>query len=442
MNDSLTMKEEGDHVSFRNLPIVLVTGSKDSGKTSLASALIRLLRRNGRAVLAFKRAREVESPDSPATDTARFAAAGATVTGLTWPGGTYVAFLGASPAAGPSVARRLDRPLGLEELTAVAADLSALSAEAVVVAEGFSESPYPRLQVLAQPGRPEREAAGPVLGTWTLPPGRPTGTEDDDPSTARIALLVEDNLSLLARWAAEASSRPDGAPARPGSSRTTAAVLAGGRGRRLGGAYKWGLPVGGKPQSRRCLEVLTSVLDRVIIVGGGPPDAAAPPTTGTADGMRRMPLPPGTGLAWLEDDVPGEGPLGGLLTALRAAGDRDALVLAGDMPFVSQAFLRHLVFSADLHRRSFDIIVPRWGPYLEPLHAIYSPSCLGRLRELRTLHGTLSGRRVTDLFTDLRVTEIMETEIRLFGDPRTLFLNLNTPEDLARAETMAASEEP
>jgi molybdopterin-guanine dinucleotide biosynthesis protein A len=155
-----------------------------------------------------------------------------------------------------------------------------------------------------------------------------------------------------------------------------------------------------------------------------------------------MPLPPGTDLAWLEDDVPGEGPLGGLLTALRAAGDRDALVLAGDMPFVSQAFLRHLVFSADLHRRSFDIIVPRWGPYLEPLHAIYSPSCLGRLRELRTLHGTLSGRRVTDLFTDLRVTEIMETEIRLFGDPRTLFLNLNTPEDLARAETMAASEEP
>ena len=72
------------------------------------------------------------------------------------------------------------------------------------------------------------------------------------------------------------------------------------------------------------------------------------------------------------DAYPGKGPLGGIYTGLAASDSFYNLVVACDMPFLNQALLDYMIqISA-----SFDLIVPRLGNMLEPLHAVYSKGCL------------------------------------------------------------------
>ncbi len=429
-------------------PVVLVTGSKDSGKTTLVVELIRRLARPGRAVLAFKHATNIERVDQPGTDTMRFAAAGATVTGLTWPGGTYVAYFapvvdpsapGGSPqpAAGgapsPAATRQLMRQASLEEIVGLALALTPDCGNTVVLAEGFSDTDYPRLHVLPRPGRPERHATGPVLGVWALEVGE----------AGSIAELVDINLPLLGRWAEEVQAAQSGhRPMLAGT--TVAAILAGGRGRRLGGLDKWTMEVAGRRQSDRSLGALAGLFDRILVVGrepepGGASQAAGTPEVAGATAADR----PGPRPEWLPDALPGQGPLGGLLAALIAAAGRDVFAFAGDMPLLSRALILHMLFVAWRRSGSFDVLLPVWSPngsgtFSEPLHAIYRPECRTHLEDLAAREG-LAGRRLTEAFTGLRLARLPESEIRLFGDPATLFLNLNTPADLARAEAILRS---
>lgn len=418
-------------MTLRATPVVLVTGPKDSGKTTLVTELIRHLGRAGLIVLALKRATEVAGVDEPGTDTARFAAAGAAVIGLTWPGGTYVAAVLPKPTAPeaviepgerpPARVRRLARPSALEELVDLALETAPLGERpGLVIAEGFSDTPYPRLHVLPCAGGAWRAAGGPVLSTWRLTARAPSGgppTGSPSPGTAGLARLIEARLPLLAGWAGAVGSGRRSVPIRQDGPAVVAAVLTGGQGRRLGGADKWRLEVGGLPQSRRCLGVLEEVFDRVLVVGRGP-----------AGGDRAEAL---------ADIVPGAGPLGGILTALTAAGSRAVFVFAGDMPFLSRAFIRHMLFQAWLSQGDFDVLLPRWGSYVEPLHALYAPPVLGHLQGLIARWGGPAGRRITELYDGLRVREVPESDIRLFGDPEILFLNLNTPGDLTRARAVA-----
>lgn len=408
-------------------PTVLVTGSKDSGKTSLVVRLIARLTQRGHTVYACKRASEVHSVTESGTDTARFAEAGAAAIGLTWPDGTYVhSGRGAAPTKpGQGVApafRRLDRPSGLDDMFRLMATLVPLREDSIMLAEGFSDTDYPRVHVLPRPGRPGRPAGGPVLATWSLDPPH----EDPD----NVADLVEANLGLVARWTSAAWV----------SNLMPAAVLAGGRGRRLGGIDKWSLDVGGTPQGARCLGAVQDVFARVMVTGRSalPASWAGPKPRGRLGGRRQPRRPAPARLEWLPDAAPGSGPLGGLLTAFEASPGSSLFALAGDMPFLSPALMRHMLFTAARFEGKFDAFVPRWGGFSEPLHAIYGPACHARLRTmLEPAAAPLVGHRVTDLLDGLRVKEVGDEEVRLFGDPRVLFLNLNTPKDLARARAVA-----
>lgn len=435
-------------------PVLLVTGAKDTGKTTLLVELLRRLRRGGRVLYAFKRATEVERPDASGTDTARFAEGGADIVGLTWPRGSYVAYFGSSARPPTPVAdRRLGRPSSLEELVALAAAVAAAGnpgaislqgapgaagPEAVVLAEGFSDTSYPRLHVLPRPGQPGRPAEGPVLATWTL------ASSAQRPRVKAIADLVDVSLPLLASWSQAFAASGPGGPSRPGGPpppggmSVVAAVLAGGKGRRLGSRDKWLIEVGGKVQGERCLEALSDLFAWILVVGrdanpaGGAPRASASPP----GGARR-----GASVRWVPDLYPRAGPLGGLLSALAVVPGHDVFVVAGDMPFLSRPFIRHLIFSAARHAGTFDVHLPSWGSYVEPLHALYAASCLERLRGLMSTPAAWPGRRVTTALEGLRVRPVPEDEIRLFGEPEVLFLNLNTPEDLARAEVLASTNQ-
>ena len=125
------------------------------------------------------------------------------------------------------------------------------------------------------------------------------------------------------------------------------------------------------------------------------------------------------------------GSLGGIHAAIVRAG-QPVLVVAWDMPFVPTGLLQAL-------RRAgsrADAALPESGSRrgVEPLCAYYSPACVPAIE--RRLDA--SDMRVISFFDDVRVERVPEREVRRFGDPAVLFMNVNTPDDLALAERHAA----
>ena len=125
------------------------------------------------------------------------------------------------------------------------------------------------------------------------------------------------------------------------------------------------------------------------------------------------------------------GSLGGIHAAIvRAEGP--VLVVAWDMPFVPAGLLQAL---RDAGGRA-DAALPESGSRrgVEPLCAYYSPACVPAIE--RRLDA--SDMRVVSFFDDVRIERLPEREVRRFGDPAILFMNVNTPDDLALAERHAA----
>lgn len=133
------------------------------------------------------------------------------------------------------------------------------------------------------------------------------------------------------------------------------------------------------------------------------------------------------GVPLVTDLVDGAGPLAGLEAALLAAGGRPVLLLGVDLPFVTAATLSFLLGRLE----GTDAVVPAPEQMPQPLCAAYAPSCLPPVRaRLRA-----GERRMTSFWPEVRVLRLGSPDFRPFGDPRDLFRNLNTPEDLHRART-------
>ena len=187
----------------------------------------------------------------------------------------------------------------------------------------------------------------------------------------------------------------------------TAAILAGGRARRLGGLDKSSLTIGGLTILQRQLDLLQGVADRVIVIASDQAQFA------------------GLDVPVVPDLVPGAGSLGGIYTAVAAA-DSPVLVLACDMPFLTSPFLAR-VFDRG---QDVDVALPRGPDGYHPLCACYAPACAGPIRR-RLEAGAL---KVIDLLTDVRVGELDPAELEAFDPDGLLLLNINTPDDLARAQ--------
>ena len=197
----------------------------------------------------------------------------------------------------------------------------------------------------------------------------------------------------------------------------SAAILAGGRATRFGGADKASLVVGGRRILDRQLAALRSVATDLRIIANEPSRYA------TFD----VPVCP--------DAVAGVGPLGGVYTALLAARHDTVLVLACDLPFVTAAFLERL--AAESLVEDVDAVVPRGGRGLEPLCAVYRTRCAAVARR-QIDAGEL---RMTALLGALRVRELERDGALAAEDEGTLFENVNTPHDYARARSRVAPDE-
>jgi molybdenum cofactor guanylyltransferase len=134
-------------------------------------------------------------------------------------------------------------------------------------------------------------------------------------------------------------------------------------------------------------------------------------------------LAPLVGYPAIPDMYPGEGPLGGILTALAHTGSDWNLVVACDMPGLSAEFLAGLLDAAG--RSGADALVPAGlGGRLEPLCAVYH-------RRLQAPLGRAFARGVRKIMAALEE----ESGIALCRWPVAEsgeFQNVNTPEDWAQ----------
>jgi len=94
------------------------------------------------------------------------------------------------------------------------------------------------------------------------------------------------------------------------------------------------------------------------------------------------------------------------------------------MPYLSEAFIGHMIAQAD----RYDLVVPVTSNGFESLHAIYSRKCLPVI-ESQIEMGEL---KVSHLFKKFKTLEIHGDEIRRFDPEQRLFANLNRPGDLSK----------
>jgi molybdenum cofactor guanylyltransferase len=187
------------------------------------------------------------------------------------------------------------------------------------------------------------------------------------------------------------------------------AVLAGGQGERVGGA-KPSLQLGGRPLIDYPVSAGLEAGADVIVVAK--PDTALPPLKAP---VLREPEEP-------------RHPLCGIVAALREAGGRAVIVVGCDLPFVTAELLGWLGGLPE------PFAVPELNGRLHPLLARYSPGLLAPLE--RALEGR---RHLQEAVSELGPRLIHEEELGRFGEPGRLLFNLNTPEDLARAQAILAS---
>ncbi len=196
------------------------------------------------------------------------------------------------------------------------------------------------------------------------------------------------------------------------------AILAGGRGMRLGGVDKSALLLGGRSILDRQLDALRGRFSRVLLVLA-------------ADAPATAPVP--SDVALVRDRAPaGSGPLAGLDAAFAAlTADEESLVcLAADMPLIAGPALDLLRDTAP----DAQALVPLVAGHPEPLFARYHRSCAPAVAA-----ALAAGRLKTmGLLAAVHVHWLREAILRQ-ADPGLASLhNINTPEDLTRAEQLLA----
>lgn len=194
-----------------------------------------------------------------------------------------------------------------------------------------------------------------------------------------------------------------------GSPAAVGAVLAGGRGSRLGGG-KAVAPLGDRP-------LIAHPLAAVEAAGLEPVVVAKPGSE----------LPPLACHTIAEPELPRH-PLCGIVAALRDAGGRPLVALACDMPFATPDLLARLAAAPE------PLVAVASHGELQPLLARYDGSllpaleaALGRAEPLRRTVESLGPRLIEG------------AELARFGDPERLLFNVNTAADLRRAEELLAA---
>lgn len=313
------------------LPVLGIAGWSGSGKTALVEELVEALRREGLRPAVVKHDAHGVSLDARGKDSDRIFRAGAEVL-----------------LEGPGERLLRSRTLRDSELWARIAELASRSD--IVIAEGFKALPAPKLWLADREGRGPPDGVPSVVATLAW-------GEDRLRAAVRIARdLVETRFRETPLWGC---------------------ILIGGKSSRMG-RPKHLLPAledgGGCPRGRSWLErtsgLLSGFCEKVVLAGAGAvPEALA--------GAPRLPDAPGI-----------QGPMAGVLAAMRWAPGASWLVAACDLPRLRREALSWLVAT---RRPGVWATIPRArvGGSVEPLLAAYDFRARSALEDLAS-EGTFS----------------------------------------------------
>ena len=200
------------------------------------------------------------------------------------------------------------------------------------------------------------------------------------------------------------------------SSACTGVILAGGKNTRFSGEQKTLMKIGGIRILDRIFEVMTTVFDDIILV------------TNT----------PGQYLEWdatiVTDLLPVKSSLTGIHAGLFYTRTDYAFFTAGDTPFLKKEMVAAVV---DGISPGIDIVMPETGSGREPLCAVYARSCLEPART----SVENSRFKIMRTFRKKNIKVISEKAARKVDPHLISFFNVNTPEDLQRARTIARETE-
>ncbi|MDO8886905.1 molybdenum cofactor guanylyltransferase [Candidatus Oleimmundimicrobium sp.] len=184
-------------------------------------------------------------------------------------------------------------------------------------------------------------------------------------------------------------------------------ILTGGKSSRLG-TDKCLLKLGAKTILEDLVGKLYLLCEEVILVSNTPE-------------LHKM-----SGVEVAQDEIPHQGPLGGMLAGLKASNHFHNFIVSCDTPFLNLNLAKHLIAEA----KDFDVVIPESKSGPEPLQAIYSKNCVGYIEErLRN-----QDFKIISFFKDVKVKKIKEDKVIEFDSRLLSFYNINTFEDFERAK--------
>jgi molybdopterin-guanine dinucleotide biosynthesis protein A len=144
------------------------------------------------------------------------------------------------------------------------------------------------------------------------------------------------------------------------------------------------------------------------------------------------------GLACTPDLWPGEGPLGGILTALRHAEEAKKadynLIIGCDMPFLTKDWLIELL--SRTCRSEAQVALAKSQQGFEPLCAVWRTEALATVEA----QFKLGVRKVTDVMKHLNREILDESVWKRFDNAGRLFWNMNTAADYEEARRILEAE--
>ena len=198
----------------------------------------------------------------------------------------------------------------------------------------------------------------------------------------------------------------------PEKNNITAVVLAGGRGRRLGGQDKGLVDLDGRPLIEHILGLVTPQVSAVII-----------------NANRNQQIYADLGHPVISDNMADyQGPLAGFAVALAACNTDYIMTLPCDGPYVPVDLVSRL--SAAMKDNDAELAVAYDGQRMQPVHALIPRSLLGSLQDFLD-----AGDRKIDLWYARHNTALAD-----FSDVIDTFFNINTEDDLSKFDKSGTAE--
>lgn len=187
----------------------------------------------------------------------------------------------------------------------------------------------------------------------------------------------------------------------------TPVILAGGKSSRMG-RNKSFVTLAGK-------SLIEIVLDTVLSVFPQPPVIIT-----NSPGLYEH-----LGVTIASDIYKDKGPLAGIHAGLIYSSTAYSFVIGCDMPFLDADFIKFMV----ARLQNEQVLIPRSGKWVEPLHALYAASCLPIIET--KLNQDIC--KIQAFFPDVRVRYL---DVNEYGQDINCFANINSQADLLAAEAL------